>query len=59
MHDDVELRAAHKGSSMTCLENFYIQIYQHQGIVINKENAGKYNPLCEVMHDIQLQYTGM
>jgi hypothetical protein len=57
MHGTVELTAStHKGPHVNCLENLYIQIYQHTGILINEQTVGKYTPLHEVIQDIQMQH---
>ena len=36
---------------MNCVEHIYIQLYQHKGILIDKWNAGDFNPMYEAMHD--------
>ena len=44
--DTMELvQLAWKDLCMNCLETFYIQLYQHQGILIDKQNTGEHNPL--------------
>jgi len=35
---------------MNCVENIYIQLYQHKRILIDKWNAGDFNPVYEAMH---------
>jgi len=41
----------YKGSCMNCVENIYIQLYQHKGVSNDKWNAGDFNPMYEAMHD--------
>jgi hypothetical protein len=40
---------------MNCLENFYIQQYQLQGLPIVEQNIGEINPLFAVVHDSNSQ----
>jgi len=37
---------------MNCLEHFYMQFYQHKGILIEEQNPGDFNPMYEAMHDV-------
>jgi hypothetical protein len=38
------------------LENLYIQLYQHQRVLIDKQNTCKMNPLYTIAYERQTQY---
>jgi hypothetical protein len=34
---------------MNAMENFYIQMFQQEGTLIQEQNSGEENPLCKII----------
>ena len=47
------LHIEQKGKRMNTLENYYIQLFYHQGKMIKEQNCKEINPLFEVVYHIQ------
>jgi len=41
---------------MNSLEIFRIQFYHYWAILTNEQNTAEHNPLCDMVHDIQLEH---
>jgi len=48
-----------KGPSMNSFEQFYIQLYSYNNKLLFEKCTGEHNPFCQLIHDLQLCYTGM
>jgi len=48
-----------KGPSMNSFEQFYIQLYSYNNKLLPEKCMGERNPFCQLLHDLQLRYTGM
>jgi hypothetical protein len=37
---------------MNCLEHFYVQFYQHKGVLTEEQNTGDFNLMYEALRDV-------
>ena len=51
------LQHASKGVHKKTLEQFYIQLYNHQNKLITEQHAGDCNPSFELVCDLQMKHT--
>ena len=51
-------KQVNKGPSMNPFEQSYIQLYSYNNKLIPEQCTGEHNPFCQLIHDLQLRYTG-
>ena len=51
------VQQASKGVHMNTLEQFYIQLYNHQNKLIPEQHAGDCNPLFQLVCDLRMKHT--